>query len=87
MDQKGESMRNRLIICGASVLAVLAMSAPASATHSFCPAPSDPSAPGHSEFAQHHVAPLAQTGALGAGGHMPGVHTGMFGCHPEQNRP
>ena len=80
-------MRLRIATVIAAVLAALALSTPASATHSFCPAPSDPTEPGHSEFAQHHIVPLAQAGALGAGGHMPGVHTGMFGCHPEQNRP
>jgi hypothetical protein len=80
-------MRLRIVTVIAAVLAALALSAPASATHSFCPAASDPDEPGHSEFAQHHIVPLAQAGALGAGGHKPGEHTGMFGCHPEQNRP
>jgi hypothetical protein len=80
-------MRLRIATVIAAVLAALALSTPASATHSFCPAPSDPNEPGHSEFAQGHIVPLAQAGALGADGHMPGVHTGMFGCHPEQNRP
>jgi hypothetical protein len=38
--------------------------------------------PGHSEFAQHHVVPLAQAGALGAGGHTPGAHRGFSACNP-----
>jgi hypothetical protein len=36
-------------------------------------------APGHSEYAQTHVAPLAQEGELGAGGHVPGHHQGYAG--------
>lgn len=80
-------MRLRSATFIAAVLAALAMSAPASATHSFCPAESDPNEPGHSEFAHHHIAPLAQEGALGAGGHKPGSHQGMSGCHPEENGP
>jgi hypothetical protein len=80
-------MRHRLIVLATASLAALALSAPASATHSFCPAPNNPEAPGHSEFAQEHIVGLAQAGALGAGGHKPGVHTGMHGCHPEDNRP
>ncbi len=35
--------------------------------------------PGHSEYAQHHVAPLAKSGGLGAGGHIPGEHQGYAG--------
>jgi len=82
-------MRKRLIVLGTSLLAAIALSGPASATHSDCPAASNPNEPGHSEFAKHHIVPMAQAGTLGAGGHMPGVHTGMHGCHPEleQNRP
>lgn len=80
-------MRLRLATFAAAGLAALALSAPASATHTGCPAPNDPDDPGHSEFAADHIVPLAQAGALGAGGHMPGMHTGMHGCHPEENRP
>jgi hypothetical protein len=43
-------------------------------------APSDD--PGHSEFARHHVVPLAQAGELGAGGHTPGAHRGYSACNP-----
>jgi hypothetical protein len=80
-------MRKRLIVLGTSLLAAFALSAPASATHTGCPAANDPSEPGHSEFAHHHIVGLAQAGMLGAGGHKPGSHHGMSGCHPETNRP
>jgi hypothetical protein len=43
--------------------------------------------PGHSEFAKHHVAPMAQAGMLGAGGHIPGSHRGFSACNPSENRP
>ena len=36
--------------------------------------------PGHSEFAQHHIVPFAQEGALGEGGHKPGSHKGFSTC-------
>ena len=35
---------------------------------------------GHSEYAKHHIVPLAQTVGLGAGGHnIPGEHHGYAG--------
>ena len=45
------------------------------------------SEPGHSEFARHHIVPLAQAGMLGAGGHKPGAHRGFSACNPSENRP
>ena len=36
--------------------------------------------PGHSEYAQHHVAAQAQLGLIGTGGHAPGVHRGFSSC-------
>ena len=38
--------------------------------------------PGHSEFAQHHIAAQAKEGLLGAGGHVPGTHQGFSLCNP-----
>ncbi len=38
--------------------------------------------PGHSEFAKHHIVPLAQAGGLGEGGHKPGEHRGFSACNP-----
>jgi hypothetical protein len=34
----------------------------------------DSGGPGHSDYAQHHIVPLAHVGALGDGGHKPGSH-------------
>ena len=42
-------------------------------------APCDESGPGHSSYAQHHVAALAKEGGIGAGGHIPGEHRGYAG--------
>ena len=43
--------------------------------------------PGHSEFARHHVAPLAKERGLGAGrdGHVQGEHRGYHGlCQADE---
>jgi hypothetical protein len=80
-------MRIRVTVFTTALVAALTLSPAGMATHTFCPAASDPSQPGHSEFAQAHVRVLAQGGMLGEGGHRPGEHRGMSGCHPEQNRP
>jgi hypothetical protein len=32
------------------------------------------------EYAQYHISPAAQAGALGAGGHIPGTHQGFSVC-------
>lgn len=80
-------MRSRTL--AAFVLAgtlALAAAAPASA-HQAGPCTPSGSDPGHSEFAQHHIVPLAQEGALGAGGHLSGTHMGFGGCNPSENRP
>ncbi len=42
----------------------------------------DAGGPGHSDYAQGHIVPLAQNGALGAGGHIPGSHQGYSLCNP-----
>jgi hypothetical protein len=34
------------------------------------------------EYAQHHIRPAAQDGALGHGGHIPGDHQGFSFCNP-----
>ena len=64
-----------------SALAVSAVSAPMVGAPAFAhQAPSEETAgPRHSEFAQHHVVPLAKEGGLGAGGHKPGEHHGYAG--------
>ena len=43
--------------------------------------------PGNSEFATHHIVPLAEAGGLGEGGHIPGTHQGFSACDPSENRP
>jgi hypothetical protein len=42
----------------------------------------DSGEPGNSDYAQHHIVPLAQAGALGDGGHKPGFHKGFAACDP-----
>ena len=62
----------------ASVVA-LATALPIGAHQAPCGDPLEPE-PGFSEYATHHVVPLAQERLLGAGGHIPGVeHRGYAG--------
>ncbi len=63
-----------------AVLLALAVAAPTFA-HSAHPC-NDSGEPGNSDFAQHHIVPLAQQGDLGAGGHIPGTHQGFSLCNP-----
>lgn len=42
----------------------------------------DSGEPGNSDYAQHHIKPLATTGNLGSGGHVPGSHQGFSVCNP-----
>ena len=78
-------MRTRFTIFGVSLVAALALAAPSSA---HIAGPCNPSeGPGHSEFAQHHVAAMAKEGMLGEGGHKPGAHRGFSACNPSENRP
>jgi hypothetical protein len=79
-------MRRSFMLFSAGSLAALAFAAPGGANHNAGPCNTE-AGPGHSEFAQHHVAPLARGGMLGAGGHKPGAHGGMAACNPSQNRP
>jgi hypothetical protein len=79
-------MRRRLAAVLSSGLAALALAAPSSADHLAGPC-NEGDNPGHSEFAQHHVATFAQAGMLGAGGHKPGEHRGYSACGPSENRP
>ena len=73
-------MRKVIIRLLVPLLLALGLAAPALAHQA---GPCTPSAePGHSEFAQHHIVPFAQEGALGAGGHVPGSHAGFSLCNP-----
>ena len=38
--------------------------------------------PGNSDYAQHHIKPLATTGSMGNDGHVPGSHQGFSVCNP-----
>lgn len=46
----------------------------------------DSGEPGHSDYAQHHIVPLASEGNLGAPpsghAHTPGSHQGYSACNP-----
>jgi hypothetical protein len=68
-------MRKKKIIAAIvfAVMSALMFSAPASAHN--CPAEGQTNA----VFAQHHIVPLATTGGLGEGGHVPGTHQGFAG--------
>ncbi len=59
-----------------AVVSALTVGAPAFAHQAPC---DEAVGPGHSEYAQHHVVPIAQAGELGAGGHIPGEHHGYAG--------
>ena len=62
-----------LVIALVAVVPVLAHSAPP------C---NDSGEPGNSDYAQHHIKPLATTGGLGNDGHKPGSHHGYSVCNP-----
>jgi hypothetical protein len=68
-----------LVIVLVVVLSLLAVATASAHQAGPCTASDDP---GHSEFAQHHIVPLAQAGMLGAGGHIPGEHHGYSLCDP-----
>lgn len=42
----------------------------------------DSGEPGNSDYAAHHIVPLAKSGDLGHGGHIPGSHHGLSACNP-----
>ena len=60
-----------LIVALVSVVPVLA--------HSASPC-NDSGEPGNSDYAQHHIKPLATEGKLGNDGHKPGSHHGFSVC-------
>lgn len=74
-------MRARCLTLLVALLAALALAAPAAADHNAGPC-NESGEPGHSDYAQHHIVPLAQAGMLGNGGHIPGSHGGMSACNP-----
>jgi len=74
-------MATRMLVFAVAVLAALALAAPTFADHNAGPCNAS-GGPGHSDYAQHHIVPLAEGGMLGAGGHIPGSHGGMSLCNP-----
>ena len=63
-----------LVIALVAVVPVFAHSAPP------C---NDSGEPGNSDYAQHHIKPLATSGGMGNDGHKPGVqHQGYSACDP-----
>ncbi len=71
----------RTLFLGLLVLLVaLAFAAPAFAH--VAPPCNDSGEPGNSDYAQHHIKPLATSGGLGEGGHKPGSHQGFSVCNP-----
>jgi hypothetical protein len=72
-------MRKLLIIL--LVLLVALVSVVPAFAHSAPPC-NDSGEPGNSDYAQHHIVPLATAGELGHGGHIPGTHHGFSLCNP-----
>lgn len=71
-----------------SVLALLTIAAVPAFAHSAPPC-NDSGEPGNSDYAQHHIVPLAHDGDLGAVdhdgdgvAHTPGAHQGFSLCNP-----
>jgi hypothetical protein len=67
-----------------AVVSALTVGAPAFAHQAPC---EEDEGPGHSEYAKHHVVPLAKEGELGSGGHKPGEHHGYAGLCGKQASP
>lgn len=76
-------MKKKLIVLSLVLLLTLALATPAFA-HNAGPC-NDTNGDGSfsgQEFAAHHIVPLATSGMLGAGGHIPGEHHGFSACNP-----
>ncbi|HSK16955.1 MAG TPA: hypothetical protein VK915_12425 [Gaiellaceae bacterium] len=72
----------RLLLLAATAAGALAVAGGSAAQAPPCnDTDGDGSASGR-EYAQYHVAALAQEGMLGAGGHKPGEHRGFWLCNP-----
>lgn len=72
-------MTRKLAIVAASVFVFLTLSIGPASAHSAPPC-NDSGEPGNSDYAQHHIVPLAQEQGLGDGGHKPGTHQGFSLC-------
>ena len=78
-------MRKTAVSVIVSFLLALGLATSASA-HNAGPCQPSPE-PGHSEYAEHHVVPVSQSGIPGAERHVPGEHQGFSTCNPSENRP
>lgn len=73
-------MRKLFVVFVLAVMLVFVVASPVFA-HQAGPC-GDAGEPGNSDYAQHHIVPLAQDGQLGDGGHKPGSHRGFSACDP-----
>ena len=71
-------MRRRITIF-VSALVFSALGVGPALAHSAPPC-NDSGEPGNSDYAQHHIVPLAHEQGLGEGGHKPGGHRGYSLC-------
>lgn len=76
-------MRKLIAAAITSLVLIIATLSPVGA-HSAPPC-NDSGEPGNSDYARHHIVPLATTGGLGDGGHKPGSHRGFSLCDPSGN--
>lgn len=76
-------MKKKMIVLGLVLILTFAIASPALA-HSAppCNDSNEDGSPSGAEYAAHHIVPLATSGALGAGGHVPGSHHGFSLCNP-----
>ena len=72
-------MRKALILAPVAAMAFALSTAAPAAAHEAGPC-NDMGGPGHSDYAQHHIVPLAKAGMLGKDGHKPGSHKGYSFC-------
>lgn len=70
----------RLFAAAAASALLLAAALPQTASAHSAPPCNDSGEPGNSDYARHHIVPLATDGDLGAGGHIPGTHQGFSVC-------
>lgn len=75
-------MKRFLIVLLVVVLALLSVSSAFAHPLGPCNDADGDGSPSGYEYATHHVAALAQMGALGHGGHVPGAHHGFSLCNP-----
>jgi hypothetical protein len=70
----------RLFAAAAASALLFAAALPQTVSAHSAPPCNDSGAPGNSDYARHHIVPLATDGSLGAGGHVPGTHHGFSVC-------